>query len=141
MGDTTKRIWIDPICGSYTDDDYCETDIEYIHADIAEAEKRAAVAAAYEKAACSLVDWRFHGPVHVVAQADDIRALADTDALAEYVERERAEERERCAKIADEFSWTLPLYGEQKLDEATDDAACSVCEQIAAANRQETNDA
>ena len=46
-------------------------------------------------------------------------------------------EREQCAKIAADFNWVLPMYGDMALNSATDDAACSVQEQIAAAIRQD----
>lgn len=55
----------------------------------------------------------------------------------------RADERKRIAAFVSDFSWVLPIYGDptdeverQKYareNEASDDAACSVCEQIAAA--------
>jgi hypothetical protein len=57
----------------------------------------------------------------------------------------RADEREKIAVFVRDFSWILPLYGSPErpeayplsvqLNEASDDAACSVCEQIAAAIR------
>jgi hypothetical protein len=95
--------------------------------DAAEAEKRAAVEAAYEKAA-QKADYHLDRvkPHHPDEPGPDkvaygygnaalniavaIRALSDTDALAEYTEKVRAEERERCAKIADERALTLEAY-------------------------------
>jgi histidinol-phosphate/aromatic aminotransferase/cobyric acid decarboxylase-like protein len=59
------------------------------------------VAAAYEKAADRA--WKDSGPTLSKA----IHALSDTDALAEYVEKVRADERERCAKIADKITREL----------------------------------
>jgi hypothetical protein len=74
---------------------------EMLHAlraalDIAEAEKRAAVAAAYKKAAraidCRCIDCCAIYPAKCPKQlAHTIRALSDTDALAEYAEKVRAE--------------------------------------------------
>jgi hypothetical protein len=94
--------------------------------DAAEAEKRAAVAAAYEKAADRA--WKDSGPTLSKA----IHALSDTDALAEYVERVRADERERCAKIADKITRELRDGGDIYSSQDT--------EAVAAAIRQETND-
>ena len=45
-------------------------------------------------------------------------------------------ERERCAAMCDDFSWSLPLYGEQRLDDLSDDVACAVGKQIADAIRR-----
>jgi hypothetical protein len=90
-------------------------------AEAAEARERAAVAAAYEKAADRA--WKDSGPTLRKA----IRALSDTDALAEYVEKVRADH----AKIA--LSFITP-------DMHPDSLVKWVCEQIAAAIRQETND-
>ena len=42
---------------------------------------------------------------------------------------------EACAKVADDFSWTLPFYKERATNEASDDAAEMCKEQIAAAIR------
>lgn len=38
-----------------------------------------------------------------------------------------------AAEIAEDFSWQLPLYESREANEASDDAACATCEQIAAA--------
>ncbi len=55
----------------------------------------------------------------------------------------RADERKRIAAMVADFSWILPIFGNpenpeerQKYareNEVSDDAACSVCEQISAA--------
>lgn len=57
---------------------------------------------------------------------------------AEYVSRAFhdaaiAAEREACAKVAEDFHWSLPMFESSEINEATDDAACAVSEQIAAA--------
>ena len=49
----------------------------------------------------------------------------------------KREGMEMAAGIADDFGWVLPLHGNKELDETTDDAACAVCDQIAAAIRAE----
>jgi septal ring factor EnvC (AmiA/AmiB activator) len=59
-------------------------------AEAAEARERAAVAAAYEKAAAEVQEWAELVGVQNSPLPDAIRALLDTDALAEYVERVRA---------------------------------------------------
>jgi hypothetical protein len=100
--------------------------------DAAEARERAAVAAAYEKAAASLEERGSDGwAEHVMADyasvnADAIRALSDTDALAEYAEKVRAEERERCAKIG------YRICAETR--------HVTLADKVDAAIRQETND-
>lgn len=43
--------------------------------------------------------------------------------------------REAAAKMADDFHWILPMYEDAATNEATDDAACAVMEQIATAIR------
>ena len=55
----------------------------------------------------------------------------------------RADERRKIAAFVADFSWVLPVYGDfenpeerQKYareNEASDDAACSVCEQLSVA--------
>ena len=57
----------------------------------------------------------------------------------------RADERKKIAAFVAAFSWVLPLYGNPQslnktkrnrdigLNKASDNAACMVCEQIAAA--------
>ena len=45
----------------------------------------------------------------------------------------RADERKKIAAFVADFSWILPLYGDPDVNEAADDAACSVCEQISVA--------
>jgi hypothetical protein len=113
--------------------------LHYAALDAAEARERAAVAAAYEKAAASLEERGSDGwAENVMAEyasvnAEAIRALADTDALAEYVERERAEERERCLNLvpdgSDEWYENLrPVHVKRMLAV------------LRAAIRQETND-
>lgn len=47
----------------------------------------------------------------------------------------RAAALEEAAKLAAEFHWQLPMYADAAVNEATDDAACAVQEQIAAAIR------
>jgi len=42
---------------------------------------------------------------------------------------------EAAADIAKDFSWQLPVYGRQDIDEATDDCACAVSDQIEKAIR------
>jgi hypothetical protein len=108
--------------------------------DAAEARERAAVAAAYEGAErraryyeriVSRSERAAYGLGRAEA-ADAIRALSDTDALAEYVEKVRAEERERCAKIAEETS--SPYDWDDTSKTAVHD---DTCEAIAAAVREE----
>jgi hypothetical protein len=98
------------------------------------ARERAAVAAAYEQTIGSLALGFSHSPVYKGMQEDAIRALSDTDALAEYVEKVRAEEREQ----------TLAHYRNaiaQALQDGTDifEAALGV-EKHFAAIRQEISD-
>jgi hypothetical protein len=106
----------------------------YAALDAAEAEKRAAVAAAYEKAmdrmrqAAATEDDLGHT---VNAALFDtavalIRALSDTDALAEYVAKERAE--------AYRQGWTF-AYGQWEHTASVPDP-----DYTPAAVRQETND-
>jgi hypothetical protein len=153
MTDAPERIWLQDD-GEWSDDAYVageitwcdhainEADTRYIRADIAEAEKRAARSAAYEKAATrcfKLSEIYSADGRHKLAEtahtcAEAIRALADTDALAEYVERERAEERERCLNLvpdgSDEWYENLrPVHVKRMLAV------------LRAAIRQETNDA
>lgn len=73
---------------------------------------------------------------------DAIHSDADLHII---VARAIASERERCASAVDDFRWTLPLYGEKPngftaadVNMLTDDCACSVQEQIAAAIRRGT---
>jgi hypothetical protein len=75
----------------------------------AEAEKRLAVAAAYERAAV-VVDRRKSILEVGTELSSRILALSDTDALAEYAEKVREEERERCAEIA--FNYNTEGAGE-----------------------------
>jgi hypothetical protein len=112
MTDTPERIWawaweVDVSRGQWALNPSVGFDEEaqYIRADIAEAEKRAAVAAKVQEMASRLWphDW-IPAPnsttnMMLYAAASNLRALSDTDALAEYVERERAEERERICGI------------------------------------------
>lgn len=68
--------------------------------DAVEAEKRAAVAAAYAHVADVVEEYLDeHGDVDL----QTIRDLSDTDALAQYAEKVRAEELERCAQIAEDW--------------------------------------
>jgi hypothetical protein len=62
--------------------------------------------------------------------------FASIDRIARAIMSARAEEREACAKVADDFMWCLPLY-EKGADAniASDDAACAVQAEIAAAIR------
>lgn len=50
--------------------------------------------------------------------------------------RALAEEREACAKLAEDFSWVLPMFTDAAINEATDDVACIVQKQIAVAIRK-----
>lgn len=59
------------------------------------------------------------------------RALALITSLAEA----RAEALEEAAMLADNFGWTLPMFTDAAINEATDDAACAVQSQIADAIR------
>jgi hypothetical protein len=105
MTDAPERIWawaweVDVSRGQWALNPSVGFDEEaqYIRADIAEAEKRAAVEAAVER----MLDhaWNIGTPEMLYAEIEAVaRALSDTDALAEYVERERAEERERICGI------------------------------------------
>jgi hypothetical protein len=120
--------------------------------DAAEARERAAVAAAYEKAAASLEERGSDGwAEHVMADyasvnADAIRALSDTDALAEYVEKVRAEERERCLQLVEEYRQRAEARAEVTRGVGKHDATkghegqAAAAVSIAAAIRQETND-
>jgi hypothetical protein len=108
--------------------------------DAAEARERAAVAAAYEKAADRA--WKDSGPT--LSRA--IRALSDTDALAEYVEKVRAEERERCLQLVEEYRQRAEARAEVTRGVGKHDATkghegqAAAAVSIAAAIRQETND-
>ena len=52
---------------------------------------------------------------------------------AQLIELARADERERIAKMVDDYSWTLPMYKDRAVNKASDDAAERVRKQIAAA--------
>jgi cell pole-organizing protein PopZ len=84
-------------------DEFDELAVEYIRADVAEAEKRAAVAAAYEKAAQSWpgLTCDCNDPKVCSSPCALIRALSDTDALAEYAEKVRAKALEEAALECD----------------------------------------
>jgi hypothetical protein len=126
--------------------------LHYAALDAAEARERAAVAAAYEKAAASLEERGSDGwAEHVMADyasvnADAIRALSDTDALAEYVEKVRAEERERCLQLVEEYRQRAEARAEVTRGVGKHDATkghegqAAAAVSIAAAIRQETND-
>lgn len=47
----------------------------------------------------------------------------------------RADERQKIADFIADFGWNLPMYENKEINIATDEAACSVCEQIAATVR------
>jgi hypothetical protein len=64
-----------------------------------------------------------------------------TEIIAQALLAERNAQKERDAQIAADFNWVLPMYGDMALNSATDDAACSVQEQIAAAIRQDNPNA
>jgi hypothetical protein len=129
--------------------------------DAAEAEKRAAVAAAYEKAkeVCQLVesaagkrhresgddvDLGYVSAATVIKRRID--ALSGTDALAEYVEKVRAEERERCLQLVEEYRQRAEARAEVTRGVGKHDATkghegqAAAAVSIAAAIRQETND-
>jgi hypothetical protein len=131
--------------------------------DAAEDRERAAVAAAYEKAADQWHETRVEGGVAmaaVMAMSDRIRALSDTDALAEYAEKVRAEERDKrvregCAQVEDGWKALLSsAIARFEVAAATGNSACwnsvgskamaDILRELAlavdAAIRQETND-
>jgi hypothetical protein len=141
MTDTPERIWARPVgtvrdwnhtCGPWSLDNPYGSSVEYIRADIAEAEKRAEVAAVCEKAEVLCQQEIDRGDKNaVLAYAggartcrDAIRALSDTDALAEYVERERAD----AVEVARQTIWDA-LNGSQQAEQ--------LCDAIDAAIRQE----
>lgn len=65
-------------------------------------------------------DW-----MHYSAAADKARAW-------DAVVAARADEREKCAKIVEDFGWTIPLYApEAEVNAATDEVASMVTRQIA----------
>lgn len=71
-------------------------------------------------------------------QATDLMEQVNAAASA-WLDREVKKavdaERERCAELARTFPWKLKVYGKAEIDEATDDTACEICDQIAAAIR------
>jgi hypothetical protein len=81
--------------------------VEYVSADTAEARERAAVQVAYEAMAAHCFrlsdEWEDAGHMDMAEAAcacgASIRALSDTDALAEYVERVRSSERQKWEAI------------------------------------------
>lgn len=42
----------------------------------------------------------------------------------------RADERRKIADMINDFSWVIPFYDDARINEASDDAACSVQDQI-----------
>lgn len=66
--------------------------------------------------------------------ADGINAAASAW-LDREVKKAVDAERERCTELARTFPWKLKVYGKAEIDEATDDTACEICDQIAAAIR------
>jgi hypothetical protein len=107
--------------------------------DAAETRERAAVAAKVQEMASQLWphDWipaaNSTTNMMLYVAASNLRALSDTDALAEYVERVRTEERERCLNLvpdgSDEWYENLrPVHVKRMLAV------------LRAAIRQETND-
>ena len=64
--------------------------------------------------------------------------ISDRDDAISVCKRAVAAERDRCAKIADDFNWVLPMYNDVVRNEASDDAAEIVAKQIAAAIRNPT---
>lgn len=51
-----------------------------------------------------------------------------------YLEGQR-DENEACAELAENFSWELPFFENERENEITDDIACEVGRQIAEAIR------
>lgn len=54
---------------------------------------------------------------------------------SELIKLAREEERERIAKMVDDFSWVMPMFKSKRDNEVSDDAAELVKEQIATAIR------
>jgi hypothetical protein len=119
--------------------------------DAAEARERAAVAAAYEKAAKELEGCNLG--LDPADMADDIRALSDTDALAEWKAEAKRNIRDsvlhECLDIAEslgrQFAEATYASDEGRLQNAAKcyaagEIATAIEERIAAAIRQETND-
>jgi hypothetical protein len=42
----------------------------------------------------------------------------------------RADERRKVADMINDFSWVIPFYDDARINEASDDAVCSVQDQI-----------
>ncbi len=76
-------------------------------------------------------------PETIIELCDRVKALEEEPRkFAElWKERGRAEGMEEAAKIAEDFSWTLPMYTDRAINEASDDAACNVQDGIAVAIR------
>ena len=80
-------------------------------------------------------------PTDPEAEQDLVAVLAG---FTNFIQNERVRaynagvdaERERCAKLVDDFPWILPMFDDKSMNEATDDAAESVREQIANAIRE-----
>ncbi|MQB02210.1 MAG: hypothetical protein GEU78_18515 [Actinobacteria bacterium] len=60
-------------------------------------------------------------------------AVVPVSALRHSASEATAAERKRCAELAREFSWILPLDDDPMLNEFSDDVACEIQEQIATA--------
>jgi hypothetical protein len=64
--------------------------------------------------------------------------IADGDpigVIAEAILAARQAALDEAAKLAEDFGWMLPMYESAEVNEASDDAACEVQRQIAAAIR------
>jgi len=70
--------------------------------------------------------------------ADDAANFGYTQAALDIAHALLAE-RERAAKIAEDFMWGIPMFVDMKINAATDDAACMVQEQIARAIRKSSS--
>ena len=68
------------------------------------------------------------------ADAQMIAGIADE--LNTAISQALQAERERCAKIAEEIEWAIPMHDQPSVNELTDDAAQMVCQQIATAIRK-----
>lgn len=80
--------------------------------------------------------WEKAGRAWVRGASSENITNSGRETVARAIMSARAEEREACAKVADNFLWCLPLY-EKGADAniASDDAACAVQAEIAAAIR------
>ena len=82
---------------------------------------------AEERARKALAPLRAFGSFYREADVQSSVAQAITEAVEQ--------EREACAKVADDFGWILPVEATPEHNEITDDAVESVRSQIAAAIR------